>query len=88
MKNQLNKVYTAHCIKILRENIMCNADVGVISHEWVKGIPDPFANFNTWHKCRDISSVEEWIHANEIPDAPNGAELPIPIGSKIYSRPP
>ncbi|MCJ1315340.1 hypothetical protein MMC15_000657 [Xylographa vitiligo] len=82
------KLHLAHCIEILRENIMCNADVGVIPHEWVNRIPDPFANFNTWHKCRDISSVEKWIHANEIPDAPNGAELPIPIGSKIYPRPP
>jgi hypothetical protein len=73
---------------MIRQNIMCNADVGVISHQWVKGIPDPFANFNTNHKCRDINAVREWIDKRTVPDAPEGGSFPIPKGSKIWAQPP
>ncbi|PVI04003.1 hypothetical protein DM02DRAFT_625320 [Periconia macrospinosa] len=82
------KIHLQHCIEILRQNIMCNADVGVIPHQWITATPDPYANFNTWHKCRDLSSVEKWIHENEIPDTPDGSDLPIPLNSKIFAQPP
>jgi hypothetical protein len=72
----------------MRQNIMCNADVGVITHQWISYSPDPFANFNTYHKCHNIDAVEKWIHEHEIPDTPDGSDLPIPLGSKIYARPP
>lgn len=45
---------------------MCNADAGIISHHWIKESPDPFANFNTGHKCRDIGSAERWIEEHAI----------------------
>ncbi len=67
---------------------VCNADVGIITHQWIKQSPDPFANFNTWHKCRDIESVKKWIHANEIPTTPDNSDLPIPLGSKVFDEPP
>ena len=67
---------------------MCNADVGIIPHQWITATPDPFANFNTFHKCRDLGSVERWIKENEIPDTPDGSDLPIPLGAKIFAKPP
>ncbi|KAJ5959318.1 uncharacterized protein N7479_006468 [Penicillium vulpinum] len=79
------KMHLQHCVEILRQNIMCNADVGIIPHEWVSQTPDPFANFNTWHKCRDLKSVENWIHEHEIPTTPDGSDLPIPLDSKIFT---
>jgi len=82
------KIHLQHCIEILRQNIMCNADVGIIPHQWITATPDPYANFNTFHKCRDIGSVERWIKENEIPDTPDGSDLPIPLGSKIFAKPP
>ncbi|KAA8651038.1 oxidase ustYa family protein [Aspergillus tanneri] len=78
------KMHLQHCVEILRQNIMCNADVGIIPHEWVTQTPDPFANFNTWHKCRDLKSVEKWIHEHEIPTPPDGSDLPIPLDSRIF----
>lgn len=67
---------------------VCNADVGIIPHQWIAVDKEPFANFNTWHKCRDMTAVEQWIHEHEIPDTPVGSDLPIPRGSKIYPTPP
>lgn len=74
-------------VKLMLPSV-CNADVGVVSHEWIKQSPDPFANFNTWHKCRDIESVERWIDENEIPTPPDGSDIPIPLNAKIFPRPP
>ncbi|KAL5401790.1 hypothetical protein PMIN04_013074 [Paraphaeosphaeria minitans] len=82
------KIHIQHCLEMLRQNILCTADVGVITHQWIQQSPDPFANFNTYHKCRDIDAVEKWIHDHEIPDTPGGINLPIPLDSKIYARPP
>lgn len=79
---------TDHCIEMLRQNIMCNADVGIIPHHWIKQSPDPFANFNTWHKCRDIGSVERWIEEHAIPEMPDGGSLPRPKNDKVWPEPP
>ena len=67
---------------------MCNVDVGFVPHVWISASPTPYDNFNTFHKCRDIESVKKWIKESEIPDVPNGGNLPIPPGSKIFPVPP
>lgn len=69
-------------------NSVCNDDMGVISHQWIAVDVEPFANFNTWHKCRDMAAVEAWIYEHENPHTPLGSNLPIPFGSKIYAEPP
>ena len=79
---------TDYCIEMLRQNIMCNADVGIIPHHWIKQSPDPFANFNSWHKCRDIGAVEKWIEENAIPEVEGGGSLPRPEGHRVWEEPP
>jgi len=81
------KVHINHCFEMLRQNVMCSADLGVIPHHWVKDIPDPFANFNTVHKCRDLDSVAKWIEDHEVP-APPETGYPMPVGSKVWPRAP
>ena len=73
---------------MLRQNILCNADVGVIAHHWVKDIPDPFADFNTKHMCRDIRPIEDWIERRVVPDQPKDGPYPMPPDSKIWAKPP
>ncbi|KAK5989599.1 hypothetical protein PT974_07853 [Cladobotryum mycophilum] len=81
------KVHINHCFEMLRQNIMCSADVGVIPHHWVKDIPDPFANFNTVHKCRDLDSVAKWIEEHEVAPPP-ATGYPMPKDSKVWPSPP
>ena len=45
---------------------MCNADVGLITFDWVEGFRSPFPNFSTLHKCRDIEKIYEWHHRHAI----------------------
>lgn len=63
------RVHLDHCIEMLRQVLMCNADVGPITFDWVAGLDVPFPNFSTLHKCRDVDKVYEWYdeHAINLP---------------------
>jgi hypothetical protein len=79
-----------HCIEMIRQNVMCHADTGIITHNWVKHFPRPYPNFNTWHKCRNFDSVMEWVKDSQLPQRPpNGAdEWPKVPGSVVLDTPP
>ncbi|KAM3450332.1 hypothetical protein MY3296_006220 [Beauveria thailandica] len=38
-----------HCIDMVRQALMCNADTGLILFHWVKGMPVPSPDFHTMH---------------------------------------
>jgi hypothetical protein len=46
---------------MLRTNIMCAADTGIITFNWVEGHKTPFPDFNTWHRCRKVDRVLGWV---------------------------
>jgi hypothetical protein len=52
---------------------MCDADVGVITFDWLKRYNEPIPNFNTVHKCRNIKTIWDW-HADHRARR-NGAEI-------------
>ncbi|KAI1370368.1 hypothetical protein F4677DRAFT_451443 [Hypoxylon crocopeplum] len=82
------KVHINHCFEMFRQLIMCNGDLGVIPHHWVKGIDDPYADFNRVHRCRDLDSIGEWIVKHEVPPPPKDGSYPMPAGSKVWAKPP
>ncbi|KAF2660930.1 hypothetical protein K491DRAFT_774261 [Lophiostoma macrostomum CBS 122681] len=49
-----------HCLEMLRTNIMCAADTGIITFNWVEGHETPFPDFSTWHRCRKVDKVLGW----------------------------
>jgi len=51
---------TDHCIEMIRQNIMCNADVTMITWDWVQGHTIPYPNFNTRHQCRNYEKILDW----------------------------
>ena len=48
---------------------MCNANVGMITYQWVKDFSDPYPDLNTWHTCRNFDKLMEW-------DLSNGIHIP------------
>lgn len=48
-----------HCIEMLRMNLMCHADVGVITFHEVEG-KGLWPDFSSWHVCRDYEAVRSW----------------------------
>jgi hypothetical protein len=58
---------TGHCLDLLRLQLQCTADVGLISMMWVNatGTPVEFAKFTGEHRCRDFGAIREWAMAND-----------------------
>ncbi|KAL8970275.1 MAG: hypothetical protein Q9197_003891 [Variospora fuerteventurae] len=86
------KTHQGHCIEMLRQFAMCHADVGVITHHFVKGYPQPYPDFNTWHQCRNFDSVLEWARGKQLlPDnggPPEGWNYVPGDGDTVFELPP
>ncbi|OSX59827.1 hypothetical protein POSPLADRAFT_1149671 [Postia placenta MAD-698-R-SB12] len=60
------RTHLDHCIEMLRQVVLCTADVGLVTYDWVEGYRHPHPDFNTWHKCRDVDKVVEWSNEHEL----------------------
>lgn len=70
---RLHRQHTMHCLHMTLQNIMCNVDVGIITHNWVPGnphiespLPRPQADFSIVKTCKDFSAATDWIHQNAV----------------------
>ena len=55
-----------HCADILRQKLVCDADVGIITYNWIKNHHAPHPNFNVQHRCRDFDAVVRYALAHGI----------------------
>ncbi|EPS98712.1 hypothetical protein FOMPIDRAFT_1031360 [Fomitopsis schrenkii] len=60
------RVHLDHCIDLLRQTLMCSADVGLITFDWVAEKHNPWPNFSTLHRCRNFDRVVEWNEAHAV----------------------
>ncbi|OJJ50082.1 hypothetical protein ASPZODRAFT_58964 [Penicilliopsis zonata CBS 506.65] len=73
-----------HCVDLLRQVLLCNADTGIQLHHWVKRNPTPVPNGNTWHKCKDTESILAWTRDRQVIFPPGERSIPILPGSSVY----
>ncbi|TVY18826.1 Cyclochlorotine biosynthesis protein O, partial [Lachnellula arida] len=62
------RIHDDHCIDMLREYIMCTADVTPITFYDTLAFPSrklPMPDFSTRHTCRDFDAILEWNENNE-----------------------
>ena len=55
-------VLADHCLDMLRQKIMCDGDVGLITLNWVTVRKEPWPDFNTKHTCRNFENIQQWAH--------------------------
>ena len=65
---------TDHCADLLRQKLMCDADVGLIPMYWVKNHDHPWPDFSTTHRCRIFEDVRAWVDAHQV-QVPEGYKL-------------
>ena len=64
LQSLLTRVYPDHCVEMLRLNLMCQSDVGLITFETTdEGI---WPDFSTWHTCRKFDKVLDWAMENAV----------------------
>ena len=87
---QLHIDHKNHCIHMLLQNLMCHADVEVITHNWVHNdrIQDPkdkpFPDFNLVKQCRDFDKLLDWTRENAVKGLNKKFNaLRIPPGMKV-----
>ncbi len=58
-----------HCVDVLRQQLMCTADVGVVPFIWVAkeetDEPHILPDFSTVHRCRDFDAIREWGRSHQ-----------------------
>ncbi|KAJ7104123.1 hypothetical protein B0H15DRAFT_763792, partial [Mycena belliarum] len=54
------RAHVDHCIEMIRMNLMCAADTGLITYHWVQNWTMPYPDFNTLHQCRDFDAILKW----------------------------
>ncbi|KAH6637216.1 hypothetical protein F5144DRAFT_601890 [Chaetomium tenue] len=62
-----------HCIDMLRQALLCQADVGIITADWVEQPPGSgrmaiVPDYSTEHKCRSFERVVQWADENAAPE--------------------
>ena len=71
---------------MLRQKLTCDADVGVITYNWVAVRDLPWPNFNVLHKCRNFEGVVDWSKNHNAPY--DGVPLKKPSWVKGLENPP
>lgn len=84
-----------HCIHMLLQNLLCHADVEIITHNWVhydlhdqpnRPYAEPFADFNVIKKCRNFEELLIWQKEKSIANlSSRWAELKMPDGAEFVS---
>ncbi|KAK6072457.1 hypothetical protein SCUP234_09250 [Seiridium cupressi] len=82
------KTHIDHCIEILRQFVMCHADVGLVTSQWVAGHDNPWPDFNTKQVCRDFDRILAWTRLHEFPEGTAPMNPSKPEGAKSLDVPP
>ncbi|PLB49953.1 hypothetical protein P170DRAFT_435237 [Aspergillus steynii IBT 23096] len=64
--NRTFNIHLDHCIEMIRINLLCQADGGVIPFRWVENYRRPLPDFSTKHKCRDWQAVLQWAKDRQV----------------------
>lgn len=65
--DELHLSHRGHCIYMILQVLLCNADVGVVTHNWVHNEAyfepktRPYPEFNTFKMCRDFDALMAWL---------------------------
>lgn len=80
----------AYCLDVLRQQLMCTVDTGVVGQVWMyPENPEPYADMNTRHKCKNFDDIRQWAEDNQLPENPPDDFLQQPRpGDLIYKRMP
>ena len=64
--DEAHRAHVHHCVYILLQNLMCKADVDIVTHRWLDVRLHPFPDFNIQKKCRDFETILRWQEENVV----------------------
>ncbi|KAF2431302.1 hypothetical protein EJ08DRAFT_713446 [Tothia fuscella] len=84
------KNHITHCLDIIRQQLMCIVDVGMLGQVWWDPqAPKSFVDFNTKHMCRSFEEIRQWAEERQLPEhMPKDFLAPPKEGDLIYDAVP
>lgn len=64
--SDMHRTHVSHCIHLLLQNLMCNANVDIYTHYWADAQLNAFPDFSVNHKCRDFDAILKWQEDNSV----------------------
>lgn len=82
----LRRRILAHCLDIIRQQLMCTVDTGVFGQVWWNPEkPEAYVDFNTLHKCKNFDAIRQWAQDHQLPKVvPNDFLQPPEKGDTVY----
>jgi hypothetical protein len=59
------KKHTGHCLDIIRQQLMCASDTGLVSQWWAKDGKGLFG-FSNKHMCKNFEDIRKWAEVHQI----------------------
>ncbi|KAI1844709.1 hypothetical protein JX266_009165 [Neoarthrinium moseri] len=91
-RTELHLSHKSHCVHMLLQTLMCNADVGIVTHQWVHddAYSDPktrpFPDFDVVKKCRDFDRVMHWLrHGGGVENLAEKLPMDYPGGTPVIN---
>lgn len=78
----------AHCLDIVRQQLMCTIDTGALGQVWWDtSSPKAFVDFNTVHQCKNFDAIRQWAFENQMPEhVPKDFIRPPREGDLVYEE--
>ncbi|OOF90651.1 hypothetical protein ASPCADRAFT_211853 [Aspergillus carbonarius ITEM 5010] len=64
--SDMHRTHISHCVYILLQNLMCNANVDIYTHFWADAQLNAFPDFSVNHKCRDFDAILSWQEEHSV----------------------
>ncbi|KAI0913248.1 hypothetical protein F4823DRAFT_631597 [Ustulina deusta] len=78
-----------HCLGTILENLMCHADVDIVTFNWRESQDEPFPDFEIKKQCRDFEAIVEWQKEKQLDDTiERWKALQKPVDAKQRKMPP
>ncbi|KAI1772281.1 hypothetical protein F4818DRAFT_454132 [Hypoxylon cercidicola] len=80
--NEVHWIHIQHCLGMLMEHLLCNADAGFMTYNWMEHELHPFPDMSVRKQCRDWHQLVEYRDAHGV-NVPNGLQ---PAGRYLDER--
>ncbi|KAF4336149.1 hypothetical protein FBEOM_9992 [Fusarium beomiforme] len=65
-QKRANEYHNHHCLDMLRQSIMCQGDMQLLTMKWRPDGRIPTANFTSPHQCVNWDTLEKWASSRRI----------------------
>jgi hypothetical protein len=65
--SERHELHTSHCLYILSQSLMCDANTDLIPQVWMEDYPWPTPDFRIERKCGNLDAVRGWERERRVP---------------------